>query len=227
MKTKLYNFLTYTFLILFILFPLFTVFNNSEYIVISLIFAILILLLVNFKNVKILENKKTIYFIILLTFLVRILYVIKINNNITQVSDFKYVFNQASLMKFNLNPSKYQIAYHYILYAYLNGLLYKIFGAHQLVSMLFNAVFISGAAILIYATAYKITKNRTISNLASLLYLCWPSITLYTAILSPDHLCLFFILLSTYLLIQIFSKLQNPEKINKSIYIYICNYGWN
>ena len=207
-KTNIYNFLCNAFVILFILYPNCIILNNTKYLwLFSTIFAILILLVTNWKKKNILKNNKTIYFIIIITFLTRLIFVLKINNNVTQVSDFKAVFDMAK--NFDYKVRFLQIAYDYLLCSTINGVLFKIFGYHQIVSLIFNALVTSLVSLFLYKICQKIFKNNIIGNLASILYLCWPSMLLYNAVITPDHLAMLFVVISVYLVLII---IENKDK---------------
>lgn len=206
---KVFNFLINAFLILFFLYPIITILDTTEYLLPSVIIAFFLIIVINYKNINLLEHKKTIWIITIAAFLIRLIYVIKINNNIVQVSDFGNVFNTAKTLEYNI--SYYQYAYHYFLYTFLNGMIYKIFGGYQIVTLILNTVILSIIPILLFKICQKIFKLNTIGNLAAILYSFWPSLILYTAIMSPDHLALFFLVLSIYLILILLEKLERPN----------------
>ena len=106
---KIYNYLITCFGILFIFTPISLILFSTKYFTILTIAIVLTLILVDWKNKKILNNNKTIYFIILVTLLIKIIYVLLIDNNIIQVSDFEIVFNNAKTMDFKKSLNYYQL----------------------------------------------------------------------------------------------------------------------
>ncbi len=217
----IYKLLAYAFLILFLFFPNFIIFSTTKYLFLPTFIIMTGLLLMNYKKWHFLDNPKTIYIILLLAFLFRLIFIWRISDNVFQVSDFVKVFTNAKAGVFAGNPFYYQTAYHYILYTFLNSLLFKVFGAHQIVSLLFNMVVVFFAAIFIYKIGQKLFSSRSIANLATIIYLAWPSLFLYPLIMSPDHLCLLFILISLYLVLIIFEKLPNLTK-KDGIYLLLA-----
>lgn len=217
----IYNVLIGIFLVLFIWFPYFIVLENTTFWFFTTFIILFTLIFINWKKINFLENKKTIYFIILLTFLSRLIFVIKINDNIMQVSDFKYVFDMAK--KFEFNAGFFQTAYHYFLYTYINGLLYKVFGGYQIVTLIFNSIIVSSISLVLYKICQIAFKNNKIGNMAAILYLCWPSTIIYTCIMTPDHLSMFFMLISVYLICKILDKKE--DKISKKSILFMILAG--
>ena len=217
-KTKKFNWyklLTYIFLCLFILFPCSTILNNTQYLVFMCILVPILLMCINYKKLKFLEGKKTIFVLIGITFLIRLIYLIKINPHVTQVSDFGRVLSTATSMDFSNDIMYYQTSYHWLYYTILNGLLYKVFGSYQIVTLMFNLVVVTLIPIVVYHICYKIFNNRKVGNIAAILYALWPSNILYTVIATPEHLSSLFLVLSIYLSILIFEKIKNKSILKK------------
>lgn len=217
-RQKIFNFLMLSFLILFIIFPLLPVFEKTKYLLPSTVILFLLFLFVNWKNIKIFDNKKTIWVIIIGGFLIRLISAIVLSSRIVQVSDFMEIFNNAESFSF---PTFYfQTAYHYFYYTLINAGLFKIFGAHQIVSIIFNVVISLLVSIFLYKIMMKITSDRKISNLAALLYVIWPSMIFYNVILSPDHVATLFMAIAIYFLVVMFEKMQEKEPNIKHLTIF-------
>lgn len=214
-KFNWYKLLTYIFLCLFILFPCSTILNNTQYLVFICILIPILLMGINYKKLKFFESKKTIFVLIGITFLIRLIYLIKINPHVTQVSDFGRVLSTATSMDFSKDIMYYQTSYHWLYYTILNGLLYKVFGSYQIITLLFNLVVVTLIPVVIYLICYNIFNNRKVGNLAVILYALWPSNILYTVIATPEHLSSLFLVLSIYLSILIFEKIKNKSILKK------------
>lgn len=214
-KIKWYKLLTYIFLCMFILFPSSIILNNTQYLTFMCVLIPILLMCINYKKLKFLENKKTMFVLIGIVFLIRLIYLIKINPHITQWSDFGRVLSNATSMDFSNNIVYYQTSYHWLYYTILNGLLYKVFGSYQIVTLMFNLVIVTLIPIVVYQICYKIFNNRTIGNIAVIIYALWPSNILYTVIATPEHLSSLFLVLSIYLSIIIFEQIKNKSILKK------------
>lgn len=205
----IYNVLCFIFLAIFLVFPCMIVMNNTSYLIFSVVLIFLILFFSNKSKIKFLENKKLIFIIVGLTLFIRIIFVMFINSNITQISDFSTVYKNAS--SFSFEPFYYQKAYHYLLYTYINGLALKLFGTSQIVILLINAFVVSIVPIFLYLICNKLFNNRSIGNIASLIYCVWPSMIIYTSIMSPDHFAMLFLTISVYLLLLVLNDINKGK----------------
>lgn len=206
MNKKIVDWIWYLFLFLFLLFP-FQIIHNSMFITIYLIFMVLMFFIVKWEKIKLFQNKKMIWALFITVFIIRLIAVLILNNRMVQVSDFLGVYNNAS--NFNFPTFYYQIANHYLLYTYIIGILFKLFGASQILALLFNVLVTSGVSIFLYLICEKICKNKAFGCLALLIYAFWPVNILYTCILSPDHIAMLFIVLSIYLVLKIIELIQS------------------
>ncbi len=214
-KFNWYKLLTYIFMCLFVLFPCSIILDNTVYLVFLCIFVPILLTFINYGKIKFLENKKTIFILIGLTFLIRLVYLLIINPHITQVSDFGRVLSTANTMDFSKDIMYYQTSYHWLYYTILNGLLFKIFGYHQIVTLMFNLFVVTLIPIIVYNICYKIFNNRKVGNVVVILYMLWPSNILYTVIATPEHLSSLFLVLSIYLCLLIFDKIKEKAILKK------------
>ena len=178
---RYYNILIACFLGCFIIFPCLTIFGRTESLIPSVVLFFIFILAISWKNIYFLDNKKTIYFILGAGLLLRILIVIFLNKQMIQISDFYQVY--ASGSAFSFKSFYYQSAYHYLLYTMLNGILYKVFGAYQLVSFFLNVFATTLASVFLYLSAKKVFRNETIANITAILFTFWPSMLLYNTIL--------------------------------------------
>lgn len=214
-KFNWYKLFTYIFMCLFILFPCSIILDNTQYLVFLCFLIPLLLIMLNYGNLKFLENKKTIFVIIGLSFIIRLIYLLIISPHVTQISDFGRVLSTANTMDFSNDIMYYQTSYHWLYYTILNGLLFKIFGYHQIVTLIFNLIIVTLIPIITYKVCYKIFNNRKVGNIAVMLYAFWPSNILYTVIATPEHLSSLFLVLSIYLCLLIFDKIKEKTIIKK------------
>ena len=56
-----------------------------------------------------------------------------------------------------------------------------------IVSLLFNVLALSSVPIFLYKTCQKIFKNNIVGNIASILYMCWPGLIIYTGVMAATY----------------------------------------
>ncbi len=215
---KAYTFLISCFLVFFLIFPNFVIFTRTEVLTPFVFVIIMILILIDWSSLKFLKSKKTIYILTIIGLLLRVGIAIWFSKNMIQVSDFYDVFNRAKA--FSFKTTYFQTAYHYMLYSIINGVAYKIFVAHQLVSFFVNILATSVAGIFLYLSTKRIFKNEAVANMAVILYTFWPSMLLYNTILSPDHYALLFMCISVYLFTVTYDVI-NDSNLKKKWWIVV------
>ena len=202
MKQKILNMIYVIMALLFINYPLSYALTDLRIILyFVLIFFIIIFVLNKFKLNNKMSEKYYLLIVVILALLSRIGVVILFNDYVTQVSDFGGAISRS----FNLDFSGiyYRVFTHWILYPRIVNILYKIFGASQLVALLFNAIILTLVSVLIYKVSETIFKNKKHALLASLIYIFWPANILYTLIFTPEHVCTLLLVLVLYLFLKI------------------------
>lgn len=205
------------FFILFLIYPYAYSISNGLYLIYGVFLLLIILKLKDFilnkYNIKIPEKLKKLYPIILVAIAVitRIVPAIILNENIVQVSDFEKALELSSTMQFE--EPYHRIFTHWILLPKITNFIFKIFGNSQLVALIFNGIICSITSILIYFVTNKITKNKNISFLASLLYLLWPANILYVSIFTPEHITQLLLMIGVFLILKGNEKKSNIIKL--------------
>lgn len=209
MKEKIFKILLLIFAVMASIYPvLFGIYKiKGLLIVISLILILMSL-------AKYIDKYKSGYIIaiVLLGIITRVGVVLFCNSHIVQISDFGKALNASFSLDFS--EDYYRYFSHWILYPTIVHGIYYLFGSHQLVALLTNAVINILSAIMIYKTGTLIFDNKKYSFLASLIYLFWPGSILYTVIFTQEHLNALIIITIVYL----FLKINNP-KTNDSYFI--------
>ena len=214
MKNKILSILLYIFTFLFLIYP--TSYGISDLKVVFTFVALLLLVLLLYKKVKIFQkiniNKKFYPWIILiLATITRIGIVLIFESHITQLSTFGGAFSASNTL--NFSDDFHLIYTHWILYPTIIHGIYQIFGSSQLVALLTNAVILIIASILVYKVSSLLFKNKTAGFVSALLYIFWPSNILYTLIFTQEHICLLLLLIVLYL----FLIIENKEDLKLSI----------
>ena len=201
MLKKLYSF-SFCFICLFaLIFPFcFILMNNF----LSSIFSLIITLIFAFLYFKIIKklkinisNKYILLFLFCLCLLIRLIIVFSLCDNMIQSSDFSLAFKRS--IDLNYSADYYRVFSHWILYPLINHLFYQLFGSSQLVSLIFNSIFVSFIPVLLYLVTFKIINNKAFSFLSSIFYILWPSTILYVTIFTPDHYAAVLLLFSVYM----------------------------
>ena len=141
MKNKILSILLYIFTFLFLIYP--TSYGISDLKVVFTFVALLLLVLLLYKKVKIFQkiniNKKFYPWIILiLATITRIGIVLIFESHITQLSTFGGAFSASNTL--NFSDDFHLIYTHWILYPTIIHGIYQIFGSSQLVALLTSAV---------------------------------------------------------------------------------------
>ena len=77
---------------------------------------------------------------------------------------------------------------------------YQFFGAKIWVGQVFNAIVSSATVVLIYATVKKMIYSRRPAIIAALIFAFWPSMIIYTGVLTGEHSANFACVLSLFFL---------------------------
>ena len=223
MLKKLYSFSFYFICFFALIFPFsFILINNILNLFISLI-VVSILIFLYFKiikNIKVnISNKNILLILFCLCLLVRLAVVFFLCDNMIQASDFNAAFKRS--IDLNYSGDYYRVFSHWILYPFINHLLYQFFGASQLTAQIFNSILVSFIPVLLYLVTFKITNRKSISILSSAFYIFWPSTILYVTIFTPDHYAALLLLFSVYMFLRLKNNEQHLEFKNIIISIVI------
>ena len=217
-NNKFYKFLVYSLFFIFLWLPVSVIFNEKMY-----YFLILcIILQFIFKKIKFNNKSKVFNFIdkygllilILICLFTRICSVLIMNERISQISNFKNALDTAITLDFQ--TPFYRCFSHWTLYPLILSFVFRLFGSSQFVALMFNVVIQVLTCVLIYFLALKITKNKKIAFISSLIYTLLPSSILYVNICTQEHIAIFLVLLCIYLFFSV-NKLYNENKF----YLYI------
>lgn len=77
---------------------------------------------------------------------------------------------------------------------------YRVFGAEIWIGQVFNATVSSATVVLIYATVKKMLNSRRVAIIAALIFASWPSMIIYTGVLTGEHSANFACVLSLFFL---------------------------
>lgn len=220
---RIQSILLLVFIFIFLFYP--TSYGLIDLRVLIIFSAILVILSAIFKNFRFRINEKYyIWIILFLAIITRVGVVLSMESSIEQVSDFSQALNLAH--DFSLFSDKtlyYQSFTHWILYPVLVNLVFKVFGAGQLVALLVNATVLVGVAVLLYKLASCIFKNKRYGFYAALLYVMWPANIFYTLIFTQEHLGALLLLTALYLFVL--CEAAQEFKYNWTKYLYYLSIG--
>ncbi|MGZ0877470.1 glycosyltransferase family 39 protein [Priestia megaterium] len=168
-------------------------------------FAIMavIFLGLSFIATKFMSKKIFIIFLIALSFLIRLVWILNIDTPIK--SDFSVMYNaavQAAKGDFSFTKIPYFSTWVYQLgFTFYEAAVIKIFGESALIIKLLNILYCTGTGFLIYLIASKVLneKNGRIAGLLFALYI--PNI-LFASVLTNQHIATFLFYLGFYILIS-------------------------
>ncbi len=129
-----------------------------------------------------------IIFILLAGTLIRLLFIYLINTQ--PISDFGVINSDAILVSQGARPEHMYVAVH-VVTTMIYGFLYTIFGPNLIVIKLFHIVLYVLSGIFIYYAGKENFENRLWAGIAGILVVSWPSLALYSNVLTPEHLFIF------------------------------------
>ena len=217
MKNKLFNIALIAFSIIFIFYP---ISYGLPSILKTIILLTLMMLFLKFiwprinKFIKI-KEKYYLPIIIGIFLITRIIAFIVLKDNIIQVSDFNAALNVAKSMDFH--SSYYMHFVHWIFQPVIHHYLLNIFGINQISIMIFNIILTLGITIGVYKVTELVTKTKSTSFFAGLMYTLWPANIIYFSINTPEHIGSLLIIWASYLIIKIFDNKQIEKGILYSL----------
>lgn len=142
------------------------------------------------------EKYKNIVSLFVLSLCMHLLIVWALGQYTEQISDFASAF-MLSQKSFPLTetPDHYRIFSNWAIYPLYLRTIQKMFGYGAFTGIIFNAIVCALSTTLIYILCNLVIKNDRIGYLAALIYTFWPSHLLYSIILTPEFLNIFFTLL--------------------------------
>lgn len=186
------------FSLLFLYYPTSYALTDFKIIISFVVICVIIKYVLKKFNIEIkIPEKNYVLIILILSVLTRVGIVLLFNNKITQISDFSLALESAKSGAFQ--DVYYQVFSHWLLYPVILGKIFKIFGASQMIALLFNSFILILTALVIYKLSMLIFSDKKSGFYASLLYIFWPSNILYNNIVTPEHICSLLLVVILYL----------------------------
>ncbi|EJU23640.1 dolichyl-phosphate-mannose-protein mannosyltransferase [Peptoanaerobacter stomatis] len=172
-----------------------------------IVFMLFLLFFSIIRHRKNLETtcKDDIILLVLISLLLRLLIVLFLGTNTSQISDYKYAFDQ-STVPIPLNSEYYYVFTNWALYSEYLRILNTIFGINVINGIISNTIVSTICCVLIYNIIYIGTKNRRWAILSSLIFSFWPSNLNSIVLLTPEYLYMFFSLIALNLITNVISK---------------------
>lgn len=130
-------------------------------------------------------------YIILILFtgmVIRLFFIQLINTQ--PISDFAAINSDAILISKGLAPKNMYVSTH-VITTIIYGYLYRIFGPDLVIIKGFHIVLYSVSGVFIYFAGKEIFGNRLWAGVAGFLVVTWPSLALYSNVLTPEHFFIF------------------------------------
>jgi hypothetical protein len=148
-------------------------------------------------------------FILIFSLLIRLSAISLINTQ--PVSDFEFINKDALALAQGGRPSQMHVETR-VMITVVYGFLYHVFGPYLNVLKVFHAVAYGLAGVFLYASGKMIFKSKFWAFIAAVLLVGWPSLVVYSNVLTPEHL---FILVECALIFSVahwFKSLEEAEK---------------
>jgi len=144
-----------------------------------------------------------IIFILLAGISIRLFFIHLINTQ--PISDFAVINSDAILTSQGTRPEHMYVAEH-VITTMIYGFLYTIFGPNLIVIKLFHIVLYALSGIFIYYAGKENFGNRLWAGIAGVLVVSWPSLALYSNVLTPEHLFIFVECALVFVISRFFKK---------------------
>lgn len=203
---------------LLIVFVLFCLIKNTNIILMSSFFIILLSLFVGLMtkkaekyNCKNLNSIKICIVLFFLSFLIKIIYCIYVNPVMIQASDFSLTLQEASEGVFLDRIEYYRKYLHKLIYPWmLNSLGINT----QMRIYYFQCILVSFVPVFLYKIGEKIMSSR-MGIYAAILYILWPSHFFYVSVISEEHVAVLIITILFYEYICFFESLLDRYNTNE------------
>lgn len=152
---------------------------------------------------RFLEELPDVYYVLIILLLGSIARIVFIGLINTQPrSDFALIESDAALWAQGATPANMYVSSH-VVQTLIYGVLYAVFGQNLLVLKLFHVVVYGLAGLFLYFTAKRVLGNKLWAGISGLLLVSWPSLALYSNVLTPEHMfilieCILFFILSLF-----------------------------
>lgn len=162
-----------------------------------------------------LMSKKCVpYVIYAISFLVRLIYCILILPFIEQISDFGIVLDEAKSGYFLDCLDYYRFYFHKFLYPFL---LHGLSLNNQTKIVIFQCFLVAWVPVILFLIGRKIGDERAGFG-AAVMYGFWPSIVVYTQIVTEEHISALVTILIVYLLICMQQQIDKIEVWDKQFF---------
>lgn len=141
-------------------------------------------------------------FLFFFAFFLRLGIIYFIGRGTTQLSDFMMAF-QAAQKAIPIDIDHYAIFSNWGMYVFYLKVIFKLFGASELVGIIANAFLESGSVVLIYFLVMLTLRDKyahIVAVTSAIMYAVWPSQLVYLVLLSPEFVHIFLLLLGLVLL---------------------------
>ncbi|MBK5278482.1 MAG: hypothetical protein JJE09_06430, partial [Bacteroidia bacterium] len=152
-----------------------------------------------------LPDKYYVLFILCITLLARLPSIYLINTQPT--SDFLLIHQDAVRISQGILPTEIYVSTN-VAVTMIYGFLYKIFVPELIVVKFFHTMVYGLSGVFIFYAGKQIFKNKFWAGICGLLLVSWPSLVLYSNVLTPEHL---FILVECALLFAVSLFFKNQK----------------
>lgn len=131
------------------------------------------------------------YYVVVIMLLGTIIRLFLIQSIDTQPSsDFLLIHKDAVGIVNGVWPDNVYAATHVVV-TVLFSFLYRVFGPSVVVVKIFNLLLYALSGTLIYYASRQIFASKLWAGMAGLLFVIWPSLTIYSNVLTPEHIFIF------------------------------------
>ncbi len=178
-------------------------FENKSILVITFLLSIIFVLAASYLINKYLSRKFFLFFLIALGFIIRLMWIGKINTQ--PVSDFIVMYNAAINAingDFSFGMNEYFGRWVYQLgFTFYQSFILNVFGDQLLILKLFNIFFNIGIGIIIYLITSKMFNEES-GRIASFLYIIYLPNVVLGSVLTNQHLSTFLYFLGIYFIVK-------------------------
>ena len=159
-----------------------------------------------------LADRYYILFIMLAGSIIRLIFIYLVNTQ--PVSDFANINSDAILLSQGAEPTQLHIATH-VLVTMIYGLFYRVLGPQLIVIKLFHLGLYALSGLFIYYAGKEIFENKLWAGAAGALVVTWPSLAIYSNVLTPEHLFILVECALVFAVSRFFKNQASTENGNK------------